>query len=213
MNAVHVNGILCSFDTASGIPAMATHFETLVVEIVDTLAPELDAFLEHKFLIHILLAGSNTGIIAVSGLDDTLECGFCSSRSGSIEFGLSLDEIHFLNTHNRVVRRAAYLVCIVVALVRTEFDIDINPRPRLVAIAQIDTGAHPGSRARERIAAGIVTPVTLLRTEVIAGESPFVVYEVAVPVFLDKIGCAVLLICGLIEELRSEPGLLAPVLV
>ena len=62
MDPVHVNGMSGSLDTCPWIPAMASGLKALVVEVVDAFTPELDALLEHKFLIDILLSGGGTGV-------------------------------------------------------------------------------------------------------------------------------------------------------
>ena len=109
---------------------MASGLKTLVVEVVDALAPELDAFLEHKLLIDILLCGSGAGVGTVTGLDEAFKSSLGCGHTGGVKLGLCLQEVHLLHTHNREISRSADLVGVVVALVRTELEVHVEPRPK-----------------------------------------------------------------------------------
>ena len=137
-----------------------------------------------------------------------------------MEGRFGLDEVHLLHTHHREVDGTAHIDVEAGTVVRTELEVQVQPRPSEEAVRDTGLLADPGRGTVQRIlvtviqAAGIfVGPVGLLVGGIVTGHAPFVVDELAGSIPFDEVLAAGPLVGGLVEEVRGQPRLLAPVIV
>ncbi len=100
--------------------------ESLDVVVSTAFAPEFDTLLEYDFLHNRISIGEVAGVNGVTVLAHEIDKFLTAGCSVDMSGGLGIDEIHLLDTHQRIVDNTADRGCVLITAARAELDVRIR---------------------------------------------------------------------------------------